>query len=120
VVYEVTARDDGIAAAMELLDPRGRLVAVGMGKDPVPTDIRRLTLREIAMVGTMALVFAADVPEAVRILSEREGGWGDVAPLALPLEDLVDEALIPMSEGRSERIKTLLDPWADEARPTLT
>jgi len=120
VVYETTAHQGGVAAAMELLVPRGRLVMVGLTGGLMPVDLRRLTLREVALVGTMAHAFPADFPEAVRLLGTRQGGWNDLAPLALPLTDLVEGALIPMAEGRSQRIKTLFDPWVDSARPAVT
>ncbi|MBM3695664.1 MAG: zinc-binding dehydrogenase [Actinobacteria bacterium] len=120
VVYEATAKEGSVAAAMELLVPRGRLVMIGLTGGLMPVDLRRLTLREVALVGTMAHAFPADFPEAVRLLGTRQEGWNDLAPRALPLTDLVEGALIPMAEGRSKRIKTLLDPWADEPRPTVT
>jgi (R,R)-butanediol dehydrogenase/meso-butanediol dehydrogenase/diacetyl reductase len=120
VVYEATATQGGVATAMELLVPRGRLVMIGLTGGLMPVDLRRLTLREVALVGTMAHAFPADFPEAVRLLGTRDEGWSDLAPVVLPLTDLVDEALVPMAEGRSTRIKTLLDPWAEEARPSVT
>lgn len=120
VVYEATATQGGVAAAMDLLVPRGRLVMIGLTGGLMPVDLRRLTLREVALVGTMAHAFPADFPEAVRLLGTRAEGWTDLAPLALPLTDLVEGALLPMAEGRSKRIKTLLDPWTDEPRPTVT
>jgi len=120
VVYEATATQGGLAAAMELLVPRGRLVMIGLTGGLMPVDLRRLTLREVALVGTMAHAFPADFPEAVRLLGTRAEGWKDLAPVALPLTELVEGALIPMAEGRSKRIKTLLDPWVDSPRPTVT
>ena len=117
---EMNANMRSVAAAMELLVPRGRLVMIGLTGGLMPVDLRRLTLREVALVGTMAHAFPADFPEAVRLLGTRAEGWNDLAPLALPLTDLVEGALIPMAEGRSKRIKTLLDPWIDKPRPTVT
>lgn len=116
-VYEVTGAPPVLAAALELTEPRGRVVAVGLGAGPAPVDVRTLTLRELALVGTNAHVFAADFADAARLIASRPGGWSDAAPTALPLELLVSEGLEPMAAGRPERIKTLVDPWADGPRP---
>ena len=118
VVYEVTGVAAALQAALAVVAPRGRVVAVGLGARPVPVDARSLTLREVSLVGTNAHVFGADFAEAARLIGRRPGGWGDVAPVALPLDGLVNSGLQPMVDGRAERIKTLIDPWALEVRPT--
>lgn len=117
VVYEVTGRPSVLPAALELVEPRGRVVAIGLGTAPVPIDVRSLTLREIGLVGTSAHVFESDFADAARLISARSEAWSDVAPVALPLDLLVEEGLRPMVEGRPERIKTLIDPWVDGPRP---
>ena len=91
VAYEVTGMPSALTAALALVEPRGRLVAVGLGTAPVPADIRSLTLHELRLVGTNAHVFSADIADAVRLVASRGAGWGDVAPVALPLEGLVDQ-----------------------------
>ena len=53
------------------------------------------------------------------MLAARRRGWSDIAPVALPLERLVEDGLVPLVEGRSERIKTLVDPWATTTRDTV-
>ena len=116
VVYEVTGAAPALGAAFELAAPRGRIVAVGLGSVPVPLDVRSLTLSELRLVGTNAHVFAADFSDAARLLADRTDGWADVAPVALPLDQLVDQGLRPMIDKRSERIKTLIDPWTSEVR----
>ena len=116
-VYEVTGAPSVLAAALELVRPRGRVIAVGLGSAPVPVDVRSLTLREAALVGTNAHVFAADFADAARLIAARAEGWSDAAPAALPLDLAVEEGLRPMAEGRAERIKTLIDPWAGRIRP---
>ena len=118
VAYEVTGVAEALQAALAIVEPRGRVVAVGLGAKPVPVDVRSLTLREVSLVGTNAHVFGADFAEAARLVGRRPGGWGDVAPVALPLDALVPRGLQPMVARRAERIKTLIDPWAAEVRPT--
>ncbi len=118
VLYEVTGRASALEAALELVAPRGRVVAVGLGAGSVPVNVRLLTLRELHLVGTNAHVFSADLADAARLIGARDAGWADIAPIALPLDRLVDDGLAPMAEGRSDRIKTLVDPWASSTRPT--
>ena len=117
VVYEVTGVSSVLTAALDVVAPRGRVVAIGLGTVPVPVDVRSLTLRELRLVGTNAHVFAADFDDAARLVRARSGGWSDVAPVALPLERLVADGLLPMVERRPRRIKTLVDPWATSIRP---
>jgi (R,R)-butanediol dehydrogenase/meso-butanediol dehydrogenase/diacetyl reductase len=116
VVYEVTGVASALTAAFELVEPRGRIVAIGLGSEPVALDVRTLTLSEQELVGTNAHVFAADFAEGARLVATRSAGWADIAPVALPLDQLVDQGLRPMAERRSERIKTLVDPWSAEVR----
>ena len=116
VVYEVTGSRAVLEEAVDALLPGGRLVVVGLQSEPVPIDLRRLTLAEVELIGTNAHVCDVDLPEALRLLAARGSGWTDVAPALLPLGDLVPDGIRPMAEGRGARVKTLIDPWADGAR----
>ena len=116
VAYEVTGAPAVLAAALETVRPRGRVVAVGLGDRPVPIDMRRITLGEIRLVGTRAQVFEADFAQAASLIASRREGWSDVAPVALPLDRLVSDGLLPIVEGRPRHIKTLIDPWATSSR----
>ena len=118
VVYEVTGTLGGLEAARALVEPGGRIVAVGLHDRPRQVNLRALTLDEISIVGTMAHVCARDLPAALLLLRQRGRPWVDVAPVALALDQLVPDGIIPLVEGRSTRIKTLIDPWAEQARPT--
>ncbi len=118
VVYEVTGTLTGLDAARALVEPGGRIVAIGLHDRPRPIDLRALTLDEVSLVGTMAHVCAHDLPAALSLLRRRARGWTDVAPAALALDDLVPDGIMPLVEGRSTRIKTLIDPWATQARAT--
>jgi (R,R)-butanediol dehydrogenase / meso-butanediol dehydrogenase / diacetyl reductase len=120
VAFEATGIGAVTLRALEVLPKGGRLVQVGMQPEPVPVDLRRLALTELEIIGTNALVHETDLPAAVRLVAERAEGWADVAPVAIPLDALVSEGLEPLAGGRSGAIKTLVDPWATEARPTRT
>jgi (R,R)-butanediol dehydrogenase/meso-butanediol dehydrogenase/diacetyl reductase len=116
VVYEVTGGKAPFYEAIEAIMPGGRLVFVGLQADTRELDARRLTLTEIEFIGTNAHVCSADLPEALRLLAARGTPWNDVAPIMLPLDELVPDGIRPMAEGRATRVKTLIDPWADTPR----
>jgi (R,R)-butanediol dehydrogenase/meso-butanediol dehydrogenase/diacetyl reductase len=116
VVYEVTGLPAVLRQGLAVLPPGGRIVVVGLQPEPHPVALRDLTLEEIEIVGTNAHTCAVDLPEALRLLGARGGTWSDVAPVVLALDELVERGLEPMARGASDRIKTLLDPWAASAR----
>ena len=116
VIYEVTGSARVLDDAIDALLPGGRLVLVGLQIGPWSVDARHLTLSEVEFIGTNAHVCGADLPEALRLLVTRGGSWHDVAPTILPLEQLVDEGIRPMADGRGARVKTLIDPFAAAAR----
>jgi (R,R)-butanediol dehydrogenase/meso-butanediol dehydrogenase/diacetyl reductase len=118
VVYEVSGSASGLQAAMGAVMLGGRLVVIGLQEHPREIDLRRLTLSEVEIIGTNAHVFAADMPEAVRLLADRPNDWSSVAPVALSLERLVEDAILPMIERRGTRVKSLIDPWAAATRAT--
>lgn len=118
VVYEVTGSSGGLQTALDAVRRGGRVVAVGLHEQPRSVDLRALTLDEIELVGTMAHVCDRDLPEALRLLAARPSGWSDVAPVALSLDTLVDDGILPLVERRSAQIKTLVDPWARATRET--
>jgi (R,R)-butanediol dehydrogenase / meso-butanediol dehydrogenase / diacetyl reductase len=121
IVFEVTGTEAGMSAALAVAEPAGaRVVLTGLHEQPRTIDLRRISLREIELVGTNAHVCEADLPEAVRLLSSRREGWADIAPEAFPLDEVLDEGIVPLVERRAKRIKTLIDPWAAARRPTDT
>lgn len=116
LVYEVTGSDAGLETAIAAVDPGGRIVSVGIAKHAMSIDARRVTVKELEIIGTNALIGKEDVPEAARLLSLDQAVWSGVAPVAIPLDRLVDDGIQPMVEGRATRIKTLVDPWTDRDR----
>jgi (R,R)-butanediol dehydrogenase / meso-butanediol dehydrogenase / diacetyl reductase len=120
VVFEATGIDAVTLRALEILPKGGRLVQIGVQKQPVGIDLRRLTLAELEIIGTNALVRGTDFPAALRLVADRAEGWEDVAPVAIPLDGLVSDGLEPLASGRAGAIKILVDPWASRTRPTRT
>ncbi|MDW5594505.1 alcohol dehydrogenase catalytic domain-containing protein [Conexibacter stalactiti] len=120
VIFEVSGSRAGLDSAFAIAPRGARIVPAGFQKQPYELDVARLTLAEQQLIGTVAHVAADDMPEALRLLAGRADGWADVAPLAIPLEALVEEALQPLLEGRATRVKTLIDPHVASARPART
>jgi (R,R)-butanediol dehydrogenase / meso-butanediol dehydrogenase / diacetyl reductase len=120
VVFEVSGTAGGLEQAIALAPRGGRMVAVGIQKTAPAVDMRRVTLDELELIGTVAHAVHDDFPEALRLLAARGEGWGDVAPDVLPLEQFVEDGIEPMNSGHGTRIKTLFDPRAHEPRESRT
>jgi len=116
VFFEVSGSAAGLESVLAAARPGAVIVPVGIQKRPQPEPLGGWTLREYTIVGTVALVFATDLPEAVRLLGLRRD-WTDFTREVIPLEALVVDGLEPLVAGQSRQIKTLIDPWIDEPRP---
>jgi (R,R)-butanediol dehydrogenase/meso-butanediol dehydrogenase/diacetyl reductase len=108
VFFEVTGSEPGLQLALELVPMGTNVVLVGIHKALRTVDLARVTVRELSLIGTNALVREIDFPEAAILVALRKGEWGDIAPEPIGLDELVDGALRPMSEGRPPAIKTLI------------
>lgn len=118
VFFEVSGSAPGLASVLSAAQPGATIVPLGIQKGDVPVPLGQWTLREYTIIGSVAHVIGTDLPEAVRLLGTRPD-WSDLAHEVLPLDQVVDEALVPLSTGRSTQIKTLIDPWIDAPRPAV-
>jgi (R,R)-butanediol dehydrogenase / meso-butanediol dehydrogenase / diacetyl reductase len=109
VVFEVSGARAPLERAVAALPRGGRVVIVGVQKEPPAVDFRRIALDELELIGTVAHVVGEDLPEAVRLLASRDS-WDDVAPTVIALDDLLDLGIGPLADGTSDQIKTLIDP----------
>jgi (R,R)-butanediol dehydrogenase/meso-butanediol dehydrogenase/diacetyl reductase len=117
VLFEVSGSAGGMRTALEIAPKGARIVVVGVQKAPLEIDLRPVTLMERTIIGTNAQIRERDFPEAVELIARRPGGWNRIAPAVIPLDDLVEGALRPMSEGRADAIKILIDPVGERSRP---
>jgi threonine dehydrogenase-like Zn-dependent dehydrogenase len=115
VFFEVSGSAPGLESVLAAAQPGAVIVPVGIQKRPSAEALGGWTLREYTIVGTVALVFATDLPEAVRLLGLRPD-WTDFTREVIPLESLVVDGLEPLVAGHSRQIKTLIDPWIDAPR----
>ena len=118
VFFEVRGSAAGLQEVLGAALPGAVIVPVGVQKEPVTIPLGSWTLREYAVIGSVAHVFATDMPEAVRLLGSR-ADWADVARTVIPLDRLVEDALEPLRTGTATQIKTLVDPWANSPRPAV-
>ncbi len=116
VVYECTGHQPAVQAAVGVVERGGRVVVVGLHKSPVPVDLLSVSLDEKELIGTLAHVLDADLGLAVDLLEEGAALWGQVAPVVVPLEEVVSTGLRPMIEGGETPIKLLVDPHIDTPR----
>lgn len=116
VFFEVSGSRPGIDSVFEAARPGAVIVPVGIQKTPIDVLFSEWTMREYTIVGTVAHVYADDLPEAVRLLGTRPD-WSDVAGEVIPLEALVSDGIQPLVDGTARQIKTLIDPWATVSRP---
>jgi threonine dehydrogenase-like Zn-dependent dehydrogenase len=116
VFFEVSGSAPGLASVLSAARPGATIVPLGIQKGEPPIPLGQWTLSEYTIVGSVAHVMATDLPEAVRLLGTRED-WSDLAHEVLPLDCVVDDALMPLITGKPAQIKTLIDPWITQVRP---
>ncbi|WP_136441892.1 alcohol dehydrogenase catalytic domain-containing protein [Pacificoceanicola onchidii] len=97
------------SVASEWVEPGGIIAHVGLGDSESGLDIRRLTLQEIAFVGTYTYTAQDFRDTAEAMFSGRLGSldWFDTRPL--------DDGATAFNDIRAGRIaapKVILDPWA--------
>jgi (R,R)-butanediol dehydrogenase/meso-butanediol dehydrogenase/diacetyl reductase len=118
VFFEVSGSAPGLDSVLEAAEPGATIVPIGIQRGERALPLGRWTLNEFTIVGTVAHVFKDDFPEAVRLLGTRPD-WSDIAHEVIPLDLVVEEALLPLLERRSSQIKTLVDPWISEPRSAV-
>jgi (R,R)-butanediol dehydrogenase/meso-butanediol dehydrogenase/diacetyl reductase len=107
VVIEASGAPASPAAALSMVRRGGDIVLVGLQAAPRPADLFSLSVREIAVHGTLAHVCGEDLSEAVAVLAGTglaKTVLGDV----IALDDLVEGGLRPLAE-RKARGKIVVD-----------
>ena len=115
VLFEVSGTKPGLDSVLAAARPGSTIVPVGIQRDEISVPLAQWTVREYSVIGTNAHVFAADLPDAVRLLATRDD-WSDIAPLVIPLDDAIADGIDPIRTGTAHRIKTLVDPTIQTAR----
>lgn len=109
VIFEASGAPAALAAALELVAPRGTVVQIGQaGQAEIP--IWRLVSREITLRGTFR--FTGEFAEAVAAISD---GSVDTAPLltaTLPLDDATAAFELAADKRRSMKVQLAFDGGA--------
>lgn len=84
LLFETTGSGEGAAAALDLVDPNGLLMAIGVGETPIPVDTKVLVRRGITMRGSMIYDHPHDYASVIDAVVRGEARPGVVlhAPFA--------------------------------------
>jgi (R,R)-butanediol dehydrogenase/meso-butanediol dehydrogenase/diacetyl reductase len=100
VFIEASGAPSGPSTALAATQKGGQILIVGLQAKPSHLDLHDMTFREITMTTTVAHVCQADLPKSLEILTIT-----DLAEIVLdsviPLENLVDDGLMALAEGRA-------------------
>jgi (R,R)-butanediol dehydrogenase / meso-butanediol dehydrogenase / diacetyl reductase len=108
VFLEASGAPHGPALALDGVRDGGQVLLVGLQSEPRSLDLRKMVLREVNVATTVAHVCDADLPESLNILATTELA-STALDRVIPLDGLVDDGLLAMSEGRAKG-KIVVDP----------
>lgn len=117
VIYEVTGTPAALADAIALVGRGTRIVLIGVQKGALTLNPALVTAYEIELLGSAAQVRGLDLPAAIGLVAARSEGWADIAPIALPLDEVLEVGILPLVEHRATQVKILVDPGAKRQRP---
>jgi (R,R)-butanediol dehydrogenase/meso-butanediol dehydrogenase/diacetyl reductase len=101
VIIECSGRPESPGTALDAVRRGGRLVIVGLQKEPVALDLWQLVMQEVEMTTAMAHVCGSDLPEAIEILAGTELAH-HVLDRVIPLEEVVGQGLVPLVERQAK------------------
>jgi (R,R)-butanediol dehydrogenase/meso-butanediol dehydrogenase/diacetyl reductase len=101
VFMEASGAPHGPVLALDATRQGGQVLLVGLQAEPRSLDLHRMVLREINVATTVAHVCNVDLPEALEILASTSLAE-TVLDRVIPLERLVHDGLLAMSEGRAQ------------------
>jgi (R,R)-butanediol dehydrogenase/meso-butanediol dehydrogenase/diacetyl reductase len=99
VVFELSGIPSNFGRAVRMVRPGGRVVLVGIAKESVGFDPLEAILKEVDFSSSLAHVCASDIPAALEILKDPKIR-AEVVDRVVALEDLVDQGLRPLAEGK--------------------
>ncbi len=107
-IFECAGNPAALGLAIELVRPRGRIVALGVLEEPVEISQLMLILKEAQVLGSFAYS-RADFAEAVEMLADGRTNADALVTDVVPLEraqEMFDELVRP----GTEQLKVLLRP----------
>jgi (R,R)-butanediol dehydrogenase / meso-butanediol dehydrogenase / diacetyl reductase len=110
VVLEASGVPQSPGLALAMVRRGGRVVIVGLQREPVPIDLFDMAMREVEMTSTLAHVCADDLPMALDVLARTDLA-DKILDRVIPLDRLVEDGLVALAERRASG-KILVDPRA--------
>jgi threonine dehydrogenase-like Zn-dependent dehydrogenase len=101
VFIEASGAPPGPALAVDATRQGGQVLLVGQQAEPRSLDLHKMVLREVNLTTTVAHVCDVDLPESLNILATTSLA-STVLDKVIPLEELVEEGLMAMAEGRAK------------------
>lgn len=89
VVFEATGHSSVAADLMELVRIRGQIVQVGIFKEPIPLDMRKLNFHEVDVIGARVYT-KEDFRRAIQLAAGGRFDLKSVVTCVLPLDKGVD------------------------------
>lgn len=111
VAVEASGAPGTLAAVIGATRRGGRVLLVGLPKQPPVVDTADIALRELDVLGTVAHICDHNIPQALEVLRTTPAVHG-AADRVIGLDDLVDGGLVPLCDGRVTG-KVLVDVTSD-------
>lgn len=112
VAIECTGADAVYDIAIDALQPKGRLIAVGTrGGRPLSVDLDGIVFKELKIIGGLGQ--SGDTELAASIVNSGDFAVQKMVSHVMPLH-LADEAIKLCLEGRDDVIHVGLDPWSSQ------
>ena len=117
-VLDMSTAGDAPSRAVEIVDPAGRVVLVGIAEEPSPLDTRRVVLRDVTVVGILAA--SAGLDRAIELVASGRIRTSPLVSEVVGLDEVADVLGGARPPSPAGAPKTLVDPHRDPPSPQTT
>jgi threonine dehydrogenase-like Zn-dependent dehydrogenase len=107
-VLDLSTGPDVPARAVELVEPAGRVVLVGLAEEPSPVDTRRAVLRDVSIVGVLGA--SAGLDAAIDCVASGRVRTSELVAGVVGLDEVADVLHAGGAPSATGAPKTLVDP----------
>jgi 2-desacetyl-2-hydroxyethyl bacteriochlorophyllide A dehydrogenase len=108
VVFDCTGHPTGIATAITMVAPAGRVVVVGVPSHPSTVHVAEIATKEVQIRGSLAYT-SADWAQAIDSLAGGKIPAAELITTVVPLEE-AEQWFGELTSGTTRQIKVLLKP----------